>query len=224
MGGKGIRRRAKNYREAHGGYSRLPPPPDPSQVDTLPSKLRKILSYSTPSESQGSLKLAKDAGKKKKRDGVGAAHPENAKDEVELEETNMEDGDDAENFAPQHSDEKKKKKRKRKPVLDLRFKEELEKSRGRLKRKERKKKYLEAKKNKKGKKGESVDDFPGREKIRFGEVVQAPPKLVAPKALKNVQDASKERVRVKAIEAYRQLKKWNSRPGIQLPPPVTASL
>ena len=108
------------------------------------------------------------------------------------------------------------------------------------------------KKNKKGKKGESVDDFPGREKIRFGEVVQAPPKLVAPKvvknfydtivfgisvflssftssscilkALKNVQDASKERVRVKAIEAYRQRKKWNSRPGIQLPPPVTASL
>lgn len=61
---------------------------------------------------------------------------------MELEETSMEDGDGAENCAPQHSDEKKKKKRKRKPVLDLRFQEELEKSRGRLKRKERKKKYV----------------------------------------------------------------------------------
>lgn len=43
------------------------------------------------------------------------------------------------------------------------------------------------------------------------------------KALKNVQDASKERVRVKAIEAYRQRKGWNARPGIQLPPPVTST-
>lgn len=45
--------------------------------------------------------------------------------------------------------------------------------------------YLEAKKNKskKGKKEDNVDDFPGREKIRFGEVVQAPPKLVAPKVM-----------------------------------------
>lgn len=110
--------------------------------------------------------------------------------------------------------------------------------------------YLEAKKNKKrkGKKEENID-FPGREEIKFGDVVQAPPKLVVPKvakyilydtvqikvlqliinfpcfvkALKNVQDASKERVRVKAIEAYRQRKGWNARPGIQLPPPVTST-
>lgn len=44
MGGKGIRRREKNYRAAHGGSSRLPPPPDPSSVDAVPSKLRKIMS------------------------------------------------------------------------------------------------------------------------------------------------------------------------------------
>ncbi|KAL6130778.1 PREDICTED: nucleolar protein 58 [Fragaria vesca subsp. vesca] len=227
MGGKGIRRRAKNYKEAHGGYRRLPPPPDRSQPDALPSKLRKILSYTTP---QGSLKVAKDAEQNnKKRDGAGAAPPKKDKEEVEVEDTSMENGDYDENMnvAPPHSEEKKKKKRKRKQVVDLRFEAEaLEQSGGRLKRKERKKKYLEAKKNKskKGKKEDNVDDFPGREKIRFGEVVQAPPKLVAPKAFKNVQDASKERVRVNAIEAYRQRKKWNSRPGIQLPNPVTASL
>lgn len=53
MGGKGRKRREKNYRAAHGGgYTRLPPPPDPSQVDALPSKLRKLISF-TSSLSQG---------------------------------------------------------------------------------------------------------------------------------------------------------------------------
>jgi len=46
MGGKGKRRREKNYRAAHGGYSGLPPPPNPSQLDALPSKLRQIMSFS----------------------------------------------------------------------------------------------------------------------------------------------------------------------------------
>lgn len=47
--------------------------------------------------------------------------------------------------------------------------------------------YLEAKKNKKkkGKKEENID-FPGREEIKFGDVVQAPPKLVVPKVAKYI--------------------------------------
>lgn len=45
MGGKGRKRREKNYRSAHGGHNRLPPAPDPSQVDAMPSKLRKIMSF-----------------------------------------------------------------------------------------------------------------------------------------------------------------------------------
>lgn len=46
MGGKGIRRREKNYTAAHGGgnNTRLPPPPVPSSIDALPSKLRKLMS------------------------------------------------------------------------------------------------------------------------------------------------------------------------------------
>lgn len=47
MGGKGRRRREKNYKAAHGGYSRLPPPPKSSQVDALPSKLRKLISFTS---------------------------------------------------------------------------------------------------------------------------------------------------------------------------------
>jgi hypothetical protein len=69
MGGKGIRRREKNYRAAHGGsHSLLPPPPKSSQVDALPSKLRKLISLtsqlhdgtpflSTPSFTSQSLSL-----------------------------------------------------------------------------------------------------------------------------------------------------------------------
>ena len=48
MGGKGLRRRERNYRAAHGGYDRLPPPPNASQVDTLPSKLRKLMTFTSP--------------------------------------------------------------------------------------------------------------------------------------------------------------------------------
>lgn len=44
MGGKGQRRREKNYKAAHGGYSGLPPPPVLSQLDALPSKLRQLIS------------------------------------------------------------------------------------------------------------------------------------------------------------------------------------
>ncbi|KAG5606766.1 hypothetical protein H5410_028258 [Solanum commersonii] len=56
------------------------------------------------------------------------------------------------------------------------------------------------KKHKKGNTDEHMD-FPGREEIKFGEVVEAPPKL----AFKNIaHDASKERLRLQAVEAYRQ--------------------
>ena len=39
----------------------------------------------------------------------------------------------------------------------------------------------EKKKKRKGNKTESLPDFPGREKVKFGEVVEAPPKLSFPK-------------------------------------------
>lgn len=54
MGGKGIRRREKNYRAAHdGGYTRLPPPPDYSKADALPSKLRKLLAFTASHDPKG---------------------------------------------------------------------------------------------------------------------------------------------------------------------------
>ncbi|XVE77006.1 hypothetical protein DITRI_Ditri13aG0027200 [Diplodiscus trichospermus] len=230
MGGKGRRRREKNYRAAHGGPSRLPPPPDPSQVEALPSKLRKIMSFTSDS-LQGSAKVSKD----QKTAGGAEKKKERKVNEIKLKANEIKDGSNEKQFRKsQHSDGeeetmrnskdgKKNKKRKRKQVTDLRFETTLDKLGGSSKRRERKKKYFEAKKKKhKNARTEENLDFPGRENITFGDVVEAPPKLVTvPKGSKTLLDASKERLRLQAIEAYRNRKGWTSRPGAPQLPPVT---
>ncbi|XP_056843701.1 LOW QUALITY PROTEIN: uncharacterized protein LOC130496001 [Raphanus sativus] len=76
-------------------------------------------------------------------------------------------------------------KRKMNQINDLRFEQELAELDGLFKRKERKNKYWEAKKQKKnqGKTEDTLrENFQKHEQIRFGDVVQAPPKLaVVPK-------------------------------------------
>ncbi|PON56768.1 coiled-coil protein [Trema orientale] len=232
MGGKGRKRREKNYRAAHGGYSRLPPPPNPSQLDALPSKLRQLISLTSP-KSQGSAKDSKNVQQKRKNGDGASDLKSRRKDEVISETAEIKDKNlitpqptnDHDDSVRSSTNEKRKKKRKRKAVDDLRFEAaSLEKSDISSKRRERKKKYLEARKHKHKKaKTENTIDFPGREKIEFGDIVQAPLKLSSiPKPLKNTQDASHERLRLQAIESYRKSKGWTSRPGIHLPLPVTA--
>ncbi|MED6160176.1 hypothetical protein PIB30_048845 [Stylosanthes scabra] len=221
MGARGKKRREKNYRAAHGGYSGLPPPPDPSKLDALPSKVRQIMSFTQPQQKDVDNKLNKIPLKDK--GGLGTGNVKVGNTNEQLKESDHSDGDYEQ---PMHSSEndKKKKKRKRKEVKDLRFAMEPDKTSSQLKRKERKKKYLEAKKKKKQKKSHEEDelDFPGHEKISFGDIVQAPPKLaVIPRAFKNAQDASQERLRLRAIEEYRNRKGWKSRPGTHLPPSLT---
>lgn len=224
MGGKGKRRREKNYRAAHGGYTALPPPPNPSQLDALPSKLRQIISFTQhPNGPIGSSKNQKND------DG----HPQNktpSKNKGDVGTVDVEPGNtDGQLKEPQHMDrseeqlmesgsiDKKKKKRKRKEVKDLRFAMELDKTNSKLKRRERRKKFLEAKKKKHKKTYEEEKlEFPGHEKIQFGDIVQAPPKLAVPPVA--FKSASQERLRLQAIEEYRNRKKWTSRPGSHLPP------
>nr|ACU24238.1 unknown [Glycine max] len=226
MGGKGKRRREKNYRAAHGGYTGLPPPPDASKHDALPSKLRQIISFTQ--NPTGAIGFSND----EKNVGGHAQNKTALKDTGDVETVDVKQGiSNGQLKAPQLLDrseekrmesggvDKKKKKRKRKEVKDLRFEMEVDKTSSQLKRKERKKKYFEAKKKKHKKSNEEKMDFPGQEKIKFGDIVQAPPKLaVPPKAFKN---ASQERLRLQAIEEYRSRKGWASRPGSHLPPPAT---
>ncbi|XWS77161.1 hypothetical protein CRYUN_Cryun01aG0237900 [Craigia yunnanensis] len=231
MGGKGRRRREKNYRAVHGGPARLPPPPDPSQVEALPSKLRKIMSFTSDS-LRGSAKVSKE---RKAAEEDGEQKKDRKVNEIKLKANENKDGSDDKHFRKsQHSDSeeetmqnsrdgKKNKKRKRKQVTDLRFETTVDNLGGSSKRREHKKKYFEAKKKKhKNARTEENLDFPGRENIKFGDVVEAPPKLVTvPKGSKTLLDASKERLRLQAIEAYRNRKGWTSRPGAsQLPQSV----
>lgn len=200
MGGKGKKRREKNYLAAHGGPARLPPPPDRSKQDDVPSTLRILMNYTSPSPHDSTKQVVEKKEKLKKAEVVVPATES--------------DGDDS-------VVEKKKKKRKRNQMTDLRFENELAEIDGRSKRKERKKKYWEAKKQKKNK-GKTEDtlreNFPKHEQIRFGDVVQAPLKLaVVPKARKSTLSASQERLRLQAIDAYRSRKGWTARPGVPIP-------
>ncbi|CAH2057860.1 unnamed protein product [Thlaspi arvense] len=232
MGGKGKKRREKNYLAAHGGPARLPPPPDRSKQDALPSKLRILMNYTSPSPNDSTKQAVekKDKNSKARVDAATNVKPgSETKPEAKavVEDINAEgyttssdqenEGDDV---TPKKGDDKKKKKRKRNQVQDLRFEKELAELDGRSKRKERKKKYWEAKKQKKNK-GKTEDtlreNFPKHEQIKFGDVVQAPPKLTVPKARKSTMTASKERQRLEAIEAYRSRNNWSSRPGVQIP-------
>ncbi|KAI3923165.1 hypothetical protein MKW92_039577 [Papaver armeniacum] len=238
MGGKGVRRREKNYNKAHGEkYKRLPPPPKSNDIDAMPSKLRKLMEFTSPKpntkdtpHSESNLRSSKgsESNEGKKKGTTGSDKKPNLKDEIDSKPARFsEDGDDENIVTPKQEnsgdegvdkDDKKNKKRKRKPVNDLRF-DALEghSDNWRL----CSFRYLEAKKNK-HKKGKTEDDmlgFQGHEKIRFGDVVEAPPKLTTvPKASKQpVQAAFQERLRLQAIEAYRDRKKWVSRPGLQIP-------
>lgn len=221
MGGKGKKRREKNYRAAHGGTTRLPPPPHTSSIDAIPSKLRQIMAFS------GDGKGSSDNADRKKGDSGGSANGKriHSEDQVQAKNAGNKRKDDKSSLSDVGAEEahqKRNKKRKRKEVKDLRF-DTAELGITSSKRKERKKQRLAdmKKKHKKGNTDEHMD-FPGREEIKFGEVVEAPPKLAVPKAFKNnAHDASKERLRLQAVEAYRQRKGWTSRLGLQISPPIT---
>eukprot|EP00850_Spirogloea_muscicola_P009674 SM000054S18160 [mRNA] locus=s54:644264:645330:- [translate_table: standard] len=98
--------------------------------------------------------------------------------------------------------------------------------------KDRKKEYLMTKKRKTGKRGASDKEGDAdlkllncKEVIRFGDVVQAPPKLnlgqhMRARDTKKVgqeaaamSEAARGRLRQQVVDSYRQRKGWHSRPG-----------
>ncbi|CAN8286290.1 unnamed protein product [Cochlearia groenlandica] len=227
MGGKGKKRREKNYLAAHGGPARLPPPPDRSKQDALPSKLRILMNYTSSPSPHDSTKQGVEKKDKDTKAASKNVKPVNdTKSEAKVVEEVKPEGyttfsDQEDDVVLNKGDDKKKKKRKRNQINDLRFEKELAEIDGRSNRKERKKKYWEAKKQKKnqGKTEDTLqENFPKHEQIRFGDVVQAPPKLsFAPKARKTIMTASQERQRLEAIEAYRSRNGWTARPGVLIP-------
>uniref|UniRef100_A0A0E0L7B1 Uncharacterized protein n=1 Tax=Oryza punctata TaxID=4537 RepID=A0A0E0L7B1_ORYPU len=223
MTGKGQRRREKNYRAAHGGESRLPPPPKQRELDALPSKLRRLIAIQEKQKGSGGAGAGDSSGKQGESD---AAKNKACKDKVLLKtkKQNLEPTADSKATEISGKDgpvgdenarvDESKRKRKRGKAMDLRFKE-LDEAVA-VSKKQKRKKYLDEKKKKrKGDKMETLPEFPGREKVKFGDVVEAPPKLSFPK-VKSALDATREMLRKEAIENYRNIKGWTSRPGLQL--------
>ncbi|GJN01057.1 hypothetical protein PR202_ga18292 [Eleusine coracana subsp. coracana] len=226
MPGKGKRRREKNYRAAHGADSRLPPPPKLRELEALPSKLRCLIAIQNKQNADANASTSAGGGGAPGKQEIKAGKNKPAKDK-ETKKRNLEASVDSEaaeikdNDGPtakenvKAEESKGNRKRKRGKALDLRFKE-LEENVSVSKKQKRKKHLDEKKKKRKGNKAETLPDFPGREKVKFGEVVQAPPKLTFPK-VKSALDASREMLRKDAIENYRNIKGWTSRPGLQIP-------
>ncbi|CAL5050614.1 unnamed protein product [Urochloa decumbens] len=224
MPGKGLRRREKNYRAAHGGDSRLPPPPKQRELEAIPSKLRRLISFQNKQNVNANADASSGGVRVPGKQDDGLAKNKLGKDKktkkqtleapAESKASEIKGGDGSAGNENVNA-EGRKGKRKRGKVMDLRFKE-LEENVS-ISKKQRRKQHLDEKKKKrKGNKTETVPDFPGREKVKFGEVVEAPPKLTFPK-VKNALDASREMLRKEAIENYRNIKGWTSRPGLQLP-------
>ncbi|CAN6166420.1 unnamed protein product [Urochloa humidicola] len=224
MPGKGLRRREKNYRAAHGGDSRLPPPPKQRELEAIPSKLRRLISFQNKQNANAEASSGAGGARAPGKQDDGLTKNKPTKDKktkkqtpeapAESKASEIKGGDGSaanENVNAEGS----KGKRKRGKAMDLRFKE-LEENDSISKKQKRKKHLDEKKKKRKGNKTETVPDFPGREKVKFGEVVEAPPKLSFPK-VKSALDASREMLRKEAIENYRNIKGWTSRPGLQLP-------
>ncbi|KAI4977536.1 hypothetical protein ZWY2020_059673 [Hordeum vulgare] len=219
MTGKGVRRREKNYRAAHGGDARLPPPPKQRELEALPSKLRRLLAIQK--KHDAGKADASSAGGAPGKHGADATGKDKAGKDKKTKKQALEAAADAKAAeggpaADENGDaDGGKKKRKRGKVEDLRFKE-LEANVSISKKQKRKKHLDEKKKKRKAGKAETHLEFPGREKVKFGDIVEAPPKLSFPKR-KSHLDVSAERLRKEVVENYRNIKGWSSRPGLQLP-------
>ncbi|VAI69390.1 unnamed protein product [Triticum turgidum subsp. durum] len=223
MTGKGVRRREKNYRAAHGGDARLPPPPKQRELEALPSKLRRLIAIQKKQDGAagGGKADASSAGGAPGKHGADATGKDKAGKDKKTKKLTLEAAADAKSaeggpVADENANaDGGKKKRKRGKVEDLRFKE-LEANVSVSKKQKRKKHLDEKKKKRKAGKSETHLEFPGREKVKFGDIVEAPPKLSFPKR-KSHLDVSAERLRKEVVENYRNIKGWASRPGLQLP-------
>ncbi|KAJ7517583.1 hypothetical protein O6H91_03G094900 [Diphasiastrum complanatum] len=228
--GKGRRRRESNFKSSHSSaaLSQLPPPPSHKDAAALPSKLRKIMQLKASSlhhharnselrrETKQPLKESKI-----KKDSVKATSSQvvtlegKQQDAVKAQQQGQPLSDSTERVSVSSSG-KRKRGEDMKMLMD-----KLRVAPIRKGIKEQRKRYLEEKKSKKRKLVQSNrTSLYQQELISFGEVVQAPPKLPAPvKALKQGTPSNlfQERLRLQAVEAYRQRRGWNSRPGTSIP-------
>eukprot|EP00249_Psilotum_nudum_P003069 c16393_g1_i1 orf=302-1042(-) len=232
--GKGRRRRRANYLAAHGGNNNLLAlPPDANDVTAIPAKLRRIMALKARSTSAGALDVDSCDHKSRNKDNLQVLKKESG---IPLECTpaiysggqtiqalqgnlqhHVHCQQDTLSGSVVEEPLLKTKKRNRGESLDL-IMQKLGVTAVQKGLSERKKRYLKEKKKRRMKTKKpllaEIDSCLRQEEVRFGDVVQEPPKLPHPKKSNNI---FQERIRLQAIETYRQKKKWLSRPGQHQP-------
>ncbi|KAL3675302.1 hypothetical protein R1sor_025250 [Riccia sorocarpa] len=217
-----------DFKDAHSTVSELAPPPVGRDIMAIPAKLRRIME----------LKNAVASGEKhnpnayKRQRSEGSKASEKKKDKKrklnDKENSKSSEGDEDKNDAAAAKKTKLSRAEEEIKMLNARFDRKAgvkPKSTG-----EKWKSYLNEKKKKKKRGKNSIEEglpeMHKHEKIAFGEVVQAPPKLTFPQKAAKIKEKEKgngdqtllrERLRLQAIESYRQRKKWAERPGQKLP-------
>ncbi|KAI5075721.1 hypothetical protein GOP47_0009797 [Adiantum capillus-veneris] len=220
--GKGRRRRRANYLAAHDSHAILPAPPTVSDFVAVPSKLRRIITLKSASP-YGHLSKGRDhhpgtrRAKGKQAQKQRSTKQKNASNDRKQEET----GNGRDICPSEASEPKQKKNRKWEDELQV-LSEKFKATPVHKGLNERKKRYLQEKKNRKKRVtpsdiNESNPSLHKQEKISFGEIVEAPPKLSFPT---KHTTAAVERLRQQAIETYRERRKWLTRPGSHQPPPL----
>lgn len=220
--GKGRRRRMANYLSAHGGDSNLPPSPATREINAVPSKLRRIMTLKLSVQKTCELNSNTHKSENRAQNEIKVSDVSQISDMGKCSTVRGINNKDESSIQPSgEAVSQKKKKRKRKENLHF-LMDKLKATSVHKGLNERKKRYLEEKKKKKRNLGHSRSSFVEfnqvthqQETIRFGDVVDAPPKLSFPKKDTTIWE---ERMRQEAIESYRQKKKWLSRPGSHRPP------
>jgi hypothetical protein len=249
-GGRPMKRKPKpetNYVPAYRGASELAPPPESKDIHAVPSKLRKIMQLKSlinegavarangQAQQQGRRGSEKKSanGAKKSDSAKNVKHP-GVKGTQEMSfgkysESNPEIADQPEEKKKSSFASKWKKGEEELKRLTEKI-DKREKTGVRRAVSDRRKSFLNDKKKKrKGRIADAdADLIPAMnqyEKVEFGDIVQAPPKLSFPRKAAEVKDKNRvqgdqsvmwEKMRVQAIEAYRQRKESSSLGGKQL--------
>ncbi|KAL3680754.1 hypothetical protein R1sor_023710 [Riccia sorocarpa] len=215
-----------DFKDAHSTVSELAPPPVGKDIMAIPAKLRRIMELKNAVAS--GEKYNPNAYKRQRSEGSRASEKKKDKKRKlnDKENSKSSEGDEDKNDAAAAKKTKLSRAEEEIKMLNARFDRRQESSR-RVPERNGKGEFIcylnEKKKKKRGKNSieEGLPEMHKDEKLAFGEVVQAPPKLTFPQKAAKIKEKDqtllRERLRLQAIESYRQRKKWAERPGQKLP-------
>ncbi|CAM6081601.1 unnamed protein product [Calypogeia fissa] len=240
--GRGTKRKAEtNFVDAYSGASELAPPPASRDVFAVPAKLRKIMKLKSMvtaggrNDGQRDARPARESEKKTNKVARKAPDGRNVTD-LGLKGTRDTSNGRGTELKSESTDQPAEKKKRSFASKWKKGEEELKRLVEKMDKREKtgikhgfsdkRKSFLQEKKKKRKGKMPDADAAPALnqyEKVEFGDIVQAPPRLSFPKKaaevkkkvkLRDDQAVMREKMRLAAIESYRQ-RKESSSSGVQ---------